>query len=80
MAAKIVRSYGEFLKNRPFFDHFWLCFSDPSHTILMHRAHRSTFGCRMTVLNFIKIIRKIFDKTEIFIERSGERKKVPVKK
>ena len=31
------------------------------------------FGCRMTVQNFMKILWTVFEKLEIFIERSGEK-------
>ena len=38
--------------------------------------HKEHFGCRMTVQNFMKIVSTVFEKFEIFIERSGRQKKV----
>ena len=32
------------------------------------------FGCRMTVQNFVKIVWTVFEKFEIFMKRSGEKK------
>ena len=32
------------------------------------------FECRMTVQNFVKIVRTVFEKIEIFMKRSGEKK------
>ena len=35
---------------------------------------RGPFGCRMTVQNFVKIVWTVFEKFEIFMKRSGEKK------
>ena len=58
---------------------FWLIlamflFSHPSHVILMLLRTRSPFGCRMNVQNFMEIVWTVFEKFEIFIERSREKK------
>ena len=59
------------------FGHFWAnygCFSHPSHTNLMPLRTQGPLGCRMNVLNFRKTVWTTFEKFEIFIERSGEKK------
>ena len=38
-----------------------------------HCARRSTFGCIMTVQISIKIVRTVFEKFEVFIERWEEK-------
>ena len=37
-------------------------------------AHAGALECRMTVQNFMKNVWTVFEKFEIFIERSGEKK------
>ena len=37
-------------------------------------TRRGPFGCRMTVQNFVKIGWTVFEKFEIFMKRSGEKK------
>ena len=75
-------SYGEFWrkskksKNDRFLVIFVLIlavFSNPSHTLLMSLRTQEHFGCRLTVLNFVKNRMNRFEKFEIFIERSGEK-------
>ena len=62
----------------PFFGHFWTNFGYVSQIPVMqfwcHCAHRSTFGCRMPVLNCIKIVWTVLQTFEIFIARSGEKR------
>ena len=36
---------------------------------------RSMFGCKLTVQNFMEVVWTVFERIEIFIERSGEKKR-----
>ena len=61
-----------------FFGHFWANFGYVSHipAILFWClcTRRGPFGCRMTVQNFVKIVWTVFEKFEIFMKSSGEKK------
>ena len=66
------------VKKRLFFGHFWANFGYVSHIqAIQFRClctRRGPFGCRMTVQNFVKIVWTVFEKFEIFMKRSGEKK------
>ena len=65
-------------KNGCFFGHFWANFGYVSHIPAIRFwclcTRRGPFGCRMTVQNFVKIAWTVFEKFEIFMKRSGEKK------
>ena len=65
-------------KNGCFFGHFWANFGYVSHIPAIRFwclcTRRGPFGCRMTVQNFVKIVWTVFEKFEIFMKRSGEKK------
>ena len=76
-----VESYGQFEKmekksKNDFLAIFGLilAFSHSSHTILMPLNTQGPSGIRMTVQNFMKIVWTLFEKFEIFMKRSGEKK------
>ena len=60
------------------FGHFWANFVYVSHIPVILFcclcARRGPFGCRMTVQIFMKIVLTVFEKFEIFMKRSGEKK------
>ena len=66
-------------KNGCFLGHFWANFGYVSHIPVTwfwcHCAHRGPFGCRMTVQNFMKILWKVFENFEIFINCREKNKK-----
>ena len=60
-----------------FFGHFWAnfgCFSHPSHAFWCHCAHRSTFGFRMTVQNYMETYRQ-FSRNSKFSLKGREKKR-----
>ena len=62
-----------------FFRHFWTNFGYVSHIPVIRLqclwARRGSFGCKMTVQKFMKIVWTVFEKFEIFMKRSGEKKR-----
>ena len=61
-----------------FFGQFWANFGYvsliPAVRFWSLCTRRGPFGCRMTVQNFVKIVRTLFVKFEIVMKRSGEKK------
>ena len=53
---------------------FWLCFAHPSHTILMPLHTQGTLWAQNDCAKIYVIAWTVFEKFEIFIERSGEKK------
>ena len=66
------------VEKRQFFGFFWLIFAmfltSQSYNFDAFAHAGGPFGCKMIVQKFMEIVWTVFEKFEIFIERSGEKK------